>query len=158
MSHLKLLNGRKPLALVLVSVVFMVVAAVALATAGSGFKERTVVARGTLGPHFKLKMQNSSGPGDVVIQKFVLGSGGQSGWHLHPGLAVVTVKSGEFTLDQDDCSSATYTAGQVAVELPEEVHRVRNAGAYRPRVLGDVSRHPGRFASATRTGDRHRLG
>lgn len=106
----------------------VVIAATALATPGSGFRERTVVARGTLGPHFKIKLQNSSRPGDVVVQKFVLAPGGQSGWHLHPGLAVVTVKSGELTLDQADCSSATYSAGKVAVESTDDVHRVRNVG------------------------------
>ena len=107
----------------------VVITATALATPGSGFKERTVVARGTLGPHFKIKLQNSSLPGDVVVQKFVLGPGGQSGWHQHPGPAVVTVKSGQLTLDQDDCSSATYDAGEVAVEPTLDVHRVRNVGA-----------------------------
>ncbi len=100
----------------------------ALATPGSGFKERTVFARGTLEGQFKIKLQNSSQPGDVVVQKFVLAPGGQSGWHFHPGPAVVTVKSGELTLDQEDCSSATYSAGQVAVEPTDDVHRVRNLG------------------------------
>ena len=107
----------------------VVMTATALATTGAGFKERTVVARGTYGPHFKIKLQNSSQPGDVVVQKFVLGPGGQSGWHQHPGPAVVTVKSGQLTLDQEDCSSATYDAGQVAVEPTLDVHRVRNVGA-----------------------------
>lgn len=107
----------------------IVIAATALATTGTGFKERTVVARGTLGPHFKIKLQDSSRPGDVVVQKFVLGPGGQSGWHIHPGPAVVTVKSGELTLDQEDCSNATYPAGRVAVEPTGNVHRVRNLGA-----------------------------
>jgi len=107
----------------------VVIAATALATPGSGFKERTVVARGTYGPHFKIKLQNSSLPGDVVVQKFVLAPGGQSGWHLHPGPAVVTIKSGELTLDQADCSSTTYSAGEVAVEPTDNVHRVRNVGA-----------------------------
>ena len=107
----------------------VVIAATALATPGMGFKERTVIARGTLAPQFKIKLQNSSLPGDVVVQKFVLGPGGQSGWHQHPGPAVVTVKSGELTLDQDDCSSASYAAGEVAVEPTLDVHRVRNVGA-----------------------------
>jgi quercetin dioxygenase-like cupin family protein len=110
------------------SVAILFAAASALATPGSGFKERTVVARGTFGPHFKIKLQDSSRPGDVVVQKFVLGPGGQSGWHVHPGPAVVTVKSGELTLDQEDCSSTIYSAGQVAVEPTGDVHRVRNVG------------------------------
>src|SRR5688572_6183224 len=107
----------------------LVIAATALATPGSGFLERTVVARGTLAPHFKIKLQNSSRPGDVVVQKFVLAPGGQSGWHLHPGPAVVTVQSGTLTLDQNDCSTTTYSGGKVAVEPTDVVHPVRNLGA-----------------------------
>ena len=131
----------KVLALGMLGALATVFAGTALATMGSGFKDRTVVARGTLAPQFKINLGRSSSPGDVVIQKFVLAPGGQSGWHLHPGPAVVTVTSGELTLDQDDvgrhrfrggvpagCSSATYSAGQVAVEPAGDVHRVRNLG------------------------------
>jgi quercetin dioxygenase-like cupin family protein len=128
MKQLKLMNVRKALALTVVGAVAMVASGAALATPGSGFKDRTVFARGTLGPHFKIKLQDSSSPGDVVVQRFILAPGGQSGWHLHPGPAVVTIKSGALTLDQEDCSSATYSAGQVAVEPTEHVHRVRNIG------------------------------
>jgi quercetin dioxygenase-like cupin family protein len=127
MKQLKLMSVRKVIPLV-VLVAVALIPVTALATVGSGFKERTVFARGTLAPHFKIKLQGSSRPGDVVVQKFVLAPGGQSGWHLHPGPAVVTVKSGELTLDQEDCSSTTYSAGQVAVEPTEDVHRVRNLG------------------------------
>jgi quercetin dioxygenase-like cupin family protein len=121
-------NLRKALVLTVLGGVVAAAAGAALATPGTGFKERIVVARGTLAPHFKIKLQNSSRPADVVVQKFVLAPGGQSGWHLHPGPAVVTVRSGELTLDQADCSSTTYAAGEVAVEPTEDVHRVRNAG------------------------------
>jgi len=128
MKQHKLMNVRKAIALAVVGVVAMVPVGAALATLGSGFKERTVVARGTLAPQFKIKLQDSSGPGDVVVQHFILGPGGQSGWHKHPGPALVTVKSGELTLDQDDCSRTTYSAGQVAVEPTGDVHRVSNIG------------------------------
>jgi quercetin dioxygenase-like cupin family protein len=128
MKLLKLTHMRKVLALTVLGAVATVFAGTALATLGSGFKERTVVARGTLAPQFKIKMQDSSSPGDVVVQKFVLGPGGQSGWHYHPGPAVVTVRSGALTLDQEDCSNTSYSAGQVAVEGTERVHRVRNLG------------------------------
>lgn len=129
MKELKLMQVRKVVALAALGAAATVAAGVALATPGSGFKERTVVARGTLEGHFKIKLRDSSHPGDVVVQKFVLGPGGQSGWHLHPGPAVVTVKSGELTLDQDDCSSTIYSGGKVAVEPTNDVHRVRNLGA-----------------------------
>jgi quercetin dioxygenase-like cupin family protein len=130
MRKLQHLNVRKALALVVVGAVASVAAAAALATSGSGFIDRTVVARGTLAPQFKIKLQDSSSPGDVVIQHFILAPGGYSGWHLHPGPAVVTIASGEFTLEQAmDCSSTTYGAGQVVVEPARHVHQVRNAGA-----------------------------
>jgi quercetin dioxygenase-like cupin family protein len=133
MKQLKLMNVRKALALAALATVATVAAGTALATPGSGFKDRTVVARGTLAPHFKIRLAlamvvalRDRSPSDVVVQKFVLAPGGQSGWHLHPGPAIVVVKSGDLTLDQDDCSSATYSAGQAAVEEPGHVHRVRN--------------------------------
>jgi quercetin dioxygenase-like cupin family protein len=129
MKQLKRVNVRKMIPVALVGAVALVPVGAALATAGSGFKERTVVARGTLEDQFKLKLRNSSMPGDVVVQKFVLAPGGQSGWHLHPGPAVVTVQSGTLTLDQDDCSTTTYPGGKVAVEPTDVVHRVRNLGA-----------------------------
>jgi quercetin dioxygenase-like cupin family protein len=129
MKQLKRMSVRRALALTLLGTVAAVVAGAALATPGSGFIERTVVARGTLGPHFKIKLQDSSSPGDVVVQHFILAPSGQSGWHLHPGPALVVVKSGELTFDQAiDCSSATYSAGQVAVEPAGMIHRARNAG------------------------------
>jgi quercetin dioxygenase-like cupin family protein len=129
MKQFKLMSARTALVLIVLGAVATIAAGAALATMGTGFKERTVVARGTLEGHFKIKLRDSSRPGDVVVQKFVLAPGGQSGWHLHPGPAVVTVKSGEFTLDQEDCSTATYSAGKVAVEPTNDVHRVRNLGA-----------------------------
>ena len=122
------LKMRKVLPIVLVGAVALIPVGAALATAGSGFKDRTVVARGTLEGQFKLKLRDSSSPGDVVVQRFVLGPGGQSGWHLHPGPAVVTVKAGELTLDQEDCSTSTYAAGKVVIEPTDDVHRVRNVG------------------------------
>ncbi len=63
-----LMNVRTVLALTLLVAVTTFGAGVALATTGSGFIERTVIARGTLAPQFKIKLRDSSSPGDVVIQ------------------------------------------------------------------------------------------
>jgi quercetin dioxygenase-like cupin family protein len=124
----KHISARKTLALAVLVLAPMVAVGVAVATPGSGFKLREVVARGTLGPHFKIKLQDSSSPGDVVVQHFIQGPGGQSGWHLHPGPAIITVISGELTLEQaNNCSTTTYSAGQVAVEEAGLIHRARNA-------------------------------
>jgi quercetin dioxygenase-like cupin family protein len=87
------------------------------------------IARGTLEGHFKIKLQDSSSPGDAAIVQVTQGVGGHSGWHAHPGPAIVIVKSGEVTIQQaKDCSSRTYTAGQVAVEPSGHVHIARNTG------------------------------
>jgi quercetin dioxygenase-like cupin family protein len=127
-AMLKQTRARKALAFAVLGVVTAVAVGTALATPGSGFKLREVVARGTLAPHFKIKLRDSSSPGDVVVQHFIQGPGGQSGWHLHPGPAILTVTSGELTIDQAmDCSSETFSAGQVAVEEARMIHRARNA-------------------------------
>ena len=125
---MKHIGARKTLAIAALIIAPMVAVGAAIATPGSGFKLREVVARGTLGPHFKIKLQETSRPGDVVVQHFIQGPGGQSGWHLHPGPAIITVISGELTLDQaSNCTSTTYAAGQVAVEEADVIHRARNA-------------------------------
>lgn len=132
--NLTAMSVRKTLALAILGVVATVAAGAALATPGSGITS-TVIARGTLAGHFKIKMQDSSKPGDVVVQQVVLIPGGHSGWHAHPGPAVVIVKSGEVTFTQaDDCSSKTYTAGQVAIEATGDVHRARNTGTTNAEV------------------------
>lgn len=120
-------STRKTLALAVLALAPVIAVGAAIAGPGSGFTTNQVVARGTLGPQFKIKLQDSSNPGDVVVQHFVLSPGGQSGWHLHPGPAIITVISGELTLHQArDCSKTTYTAGQVAVEEIGTIHRVSN--------------------------------
>jgi hypothetical protein len=51
------------------------------------------------------------GPTDVRVQKIVVGAGGFSGWHHHPGIVIVAVQSGSLTFTHSDCSSKTYGPG-----------------------------------------------
>jgi quercetin dioxygenase-like cupin family protein len=124
------ISGRKPLALVILGVVAAAAVAAGTALATSPFLfSATQHARGTLEGHFKIKLQDSSRPGDAAIVQVTQAVGGHSGWHAHPGPAVVIVKSGELTIQQaKDCSSTTYTAGQVAIEPAGHVHIARNTG------------------------------
>ena len=124
----KAMSVRKTLTLTMLGLVATVAAGAALATPGF-LITTTPVARGTLEDQFKLKLQDSSRPGDAAIVQITQAPGGHSGWHAHPGPAVVIVKSGELTIDQaKDCSSRTYAAGQVAIEPAEHVHLARNTG------------------------------
>jgi quercetin dioxygenase-like cupin family protein len=122
------MSARKTLALVILGVVPVVAVGAALATPPLFFTG-TPIARGTTPGQFKIKLQDSSSPGDAAILQVTQAPGGHSGWHAHPGPAVVIVKSGEVTIQQaKDCSSKTYTAGQVAVEPSGHVHIARNTG------------------------------
>jgi hypothetical protein len=115
----------------------------ALATPGSGVTP-TDLARGTLEDqhhhgrhqrHVKLTLHR---PSDVAVQQVTVDPGGTSGWHSHPGPAVVVVKAGSFTLyDGDDrrCRGKTYSAdpanpaGSVFVDPGRgHVHIGRNEG------------------------------
>ena len=66
---------------------------------------------------------------DAAVQKILLEPGEGPNWHTHAGPVTVIVKSGSFTLVEDDCSETTYTAGQVFVDEGfRHVHRAYNPG------------------------------
>ncbi len=70
-------------------------------------------------PGFREQVINVDNARDTVIGQIVMAPGGQSGWHSHPGPAVVLIKSGQLSLyDGDDptCTARIYTAGQSFVE------------------------------------------
>jgi hypothetical protein len=85
----------------------------------AGVVSAPVLARGTIADHFKLKLRDSSTGADVVVQQVILAPGGHTGWHTHPGPAIVLVKAGTFTLyDGDDpsCTGKSYGPGQAFVD------------------------------------------
>jgi hypothetical protein len=120
----------------------------AIATPGEGIVAAPVLARGTLEAehshhHHKrhekpieIRLQR---PSDVAVQQVTIAPGGSTGWHSHPGPAVVIVKSGSFTLyDADDrtCTGTTYSVdpanpvGKVFIDEGRgHVHVGRNEGS-----------------------------
>ena len=57
--------------------------------------------------------------------------GGSSGWHSHPGGAIIVVKQGSLTVYSSvgsKCETTTYGAGQAFIERPGEVDQVLNTG------------------------------
>ncbi len=126
--NLPAMSVRKMLAVVILGVIPVIAVGAALATPPLFFTG-TPIARGTTPGQFKIKLQDSSSPADAAMVRVTQAVGGHSGWHAHPGPAVVIVKSGELTIQQaKDCSTATYTAGQVAIEPAGHVHIARNTG------------------------------
>jgi quercetin dioxygenase-like cupin family protein len=74
---------------------------------------------------------------DVALAQITVNPGGSSGWHSHPGGAIVVVQQGSLTVYESvgsKCETTTYTAGQAFVERPGEVDQVINTGTI-PYVL-----------------------
>lgn len=91
----------------------------------------------------RVKFQ-TKGPTDVRVQRIVVGAGGFSGWHHHPGIVIVAVESGDLTFTHSDCSSTTYgpglPAGNVFVEggdEPGQASSVNGATLYVTYVAPD---------------------
>jgi quercetin dioxygenase-like cupin family protein len=65
------------------------------------------------------------------MSQITVNSGGSSGWHSHPGGAIIVVAQGTLTTyhaQGNDCESTTYSAGQAFIERPGEVDDVLNEG------------------------------
>ena len=74
---------------------------------------------------------------NVAMAQITVDPGGSSGWHSHPGGAIIVVKQGSLTVYGsvgDRCNTKTYSAGQAFVERPGEVDQVINTGTI-PYVL-----------------------
>jgi len=44
--------------------------------------------------------------------------GFDSGWHIHPGLAVVQIQEGSITFYENNCTPKTVTAGGTEIQVP----------------------------------------
>jgi quercetin dioxygenase-like cupin family protein len=106
-----------------------------VATPGSGFGA-TTVSKGTLAGPVKLEglglKLSTNATTDMVIQQINIDPGGQSGWHQHPGLVLVTVVSGAVYV-QVECEPAQmFSVGQSFVEPPLTTVKVSNVSATAP--------------------------
>jgi quercetin dioxygenase-like cupin family protein len=69
---------------------------------------------------------------DIVVAEITVKPGGFSGWHSHPGGAIVVVHQGEVTLYTsvgNHCDVNTYSQGQAFVERPGELNNAVNRGS-----------------------------
>jgi quercetin dioxygenase-like cupin family protein len=74
---------------------------------------------------------------DVAMAQITVDPGGSSGWHSHPGGAIIIVKQGSLTVYRSigsQCQVETYGAGQAFIERPGEVDQVINMGSI-PYIL-----------------------
>jgi hypothetical protein len=74
---------------------------------------------------------------DIIDHVLVFAPGGSEGWHSHPGVVMVAVKSGTLTIYDTDCSKTTVTAGNAFVMMgPMHVRLVRNEGVVPVEISG----------------------
>jgi hypothetical protein len=92
-----------------------VVAAAALAAVGlSAATSQTVMADGT-NLHIRI-VKTAANDFD-------------SGWHMHPGPAIVQVQQGSFQITQGSCTPKTVAAGDTFIEVPDVPVRAVATGA-----------------------------
>jgi quercetin dioxygenase-like cupin family protein len=118
-----------------------VLAATALGTPGAGTS-------GSPAPAFRASMDDSiqinterikfqtKDAADVLTQTVTYAPGAYSGWHLHPGIVIVSVKEGSVTRQFADCSYERHPAGTAFIENGEDpAMEVRNLSATESAVL-----------------------
>jgi quercetin dioxygenase-like cupin family protein len=118
---------------VVTAVTVAVTVAPSWATPPSGLTN-TPLARGTDTSHGTIPLQFGT---DVAMAQITVDPGGSSGWHSHPGGAIIIVKEGALTVYSPvghKCQTTTYYAGQAFIERPGEVDNVLNTGTI-PYIL-----------------------
>lgn len=141
-------NGRgktaRMVVLTSVAVAGLVTAVVrtAVATPPSNIVSGTVLARASFVEQVDIKFKVNNGSEEVihapqaqqtVIQQIIIGPGGHTGWHSHPGPAVAMIKAGALALyssDDPTCTPHIYLAGEAFVDAGQgHVHMARNPSA-----------------------------
>jgi quercetin dioxygenase-like cupin family protein len=118
----------------LAGVVAATIVAPLAATPTTGGFSNVPLARGTNTSDGTIPLQFGT---DVAMAQITVDPGGSSGWHSHPGGAIVVVKTGTLTVYEstgNKCDTTTYQEGQAFVERPGEVDDVFNTGTA-PYVL-----------------------
>jgi quercetin dioxygenase-like cupin family protein len=108
-----------------------VVVGAALATTPKGVTP-TPLTRATLGKfeaeNNSIEVESQSTSADYALAKLVIEPGGTTGWHHHPGVALISVNSGSVTEYDKNCHKSIFKAGEGFAETNGEVHVVLNRG------------------------------
>ena len=128
---------RSPLLALALVLVF---AGTVLATASTGFHP-TILARGTLDEsvHYNTGAVKFQTKGSVAFVNVTVTIDplGNSGWHSHPGVVLVTVASGSLVVYDQNCVGTVHTAGTASsafTESGDEPGIVRNESTTTPEV------------------------
>jgi len=112
----------------LVGLLVAVTAVPGAATPPTGFTSQ-LLGRGTYVSDGTLPIKQGL---DIVVSKITVTPGGSSGWHSHPGGAIVIVQQGELTVYEavgNHCNINVYSQGQSFIERPDVVVEAVNTGS-----------------------------
>jgi quercetin dioxygenase-like cupin family protein len=91
---------------------------------------------------------------DIVVAQNTVQPGGSSGWHSHPGGAIVVIAQGQITTYESvggHCVITTYTAGQAFTERADKALIAKNTGSTVTIVIATFPNVPVGVANAQRT-------
>jgi quercetin dioxygenase-like cupin family protein len=112
---------------------------IAFATASSGITPAVHVAGAQLPAGVKtnadgVKFQ-TKGPTEVSVLTLTVDPGGSTGWHSHPGLAVISVAEGTGKLYTADCTAQEFGAKEAFVEAGNDAPTLFRNESDAPVVL-----------------------
>lgn len=125
-------------------------AAPAGATPANNFAS-TVLGRGTLQSNGTLPINAGL---DIVVAQNIVQPGGSSGWHSHPGGAIVVIAQGQITTYESfggHCVVTTYTTGQAFTERAGKALIAKNNGSTVTTVIATFPNVPVGVVGAQRT-------
>ena len=122
--------SRRSILFIVLAGAIAVLGGVAFATPPTG-QTTDVLARGSTGrlhvKHDGVHLK-TRGPVDVAVATVTFAPGKSSGWHHHPGVVIVVVKSGTIAFYDKHCRVDIHNAGDVFVESSDAPGLATNPG------------------------------
>ena len=122
---------RSRIFIAVVGLALVALTGAALATRPTGFTT-DLLARGTVADlhakHDGIRVSSRPGAADVAVATVTIDPGGSSGWHHHPGIVVVVVRSGTVTFYDQDCRADVHQAGETFIESSDSPGLAKNTG------------------------------
>jgi quercetin dioxygenase-like cupin family protein len=127
------MSQRTRIFIAVLNVAVFAIAGTALATFPVGQKT-DLLARGTAGPlhtkHDGIRLATRDhDSADVAVATVTFPPGGSSGWHHHPGVVLVVVRSGTVTFYDENCDAEVHNAGEAFIESSDSPGLATNQGA-----------------------------
>src|SRR3982074_1131471 len=129
--------------LLTIAVVTLICTSIGKATEPAGVVSNVELAKGRtisalkesikVGAEWTVLLEDN-GQSEMYFQDLIVGPGGYTGWHSHPGLLMITMKEGSVDFYNKDCLKNTYTAGQSFTEGAEP-HALVNTASANARLL-----------------------